>query len=410
MADKRKELEDWLYAHADTVELYQAALCALRAVGPENGGQGEMEKAEWIENELMGKGFSITRLNAPDKRVVSGFRPNLLAHRKGRHKKTLWLFGHMDVVPEGDLSCWHSDPWRLKKSGDLLFGRGVEDNQQAICSMLLLANALHDLNIDTEYSLGLVFMSDEEHGSDYGLKWILSCSPELFSPEDLYIVPDGGSFKGDKIEIAEKAQLWLKFTVLGKQCHASIPHAGKNSLFGASYLILKLNALHDLFPESNPLFRPSNSTFTPTRHEENVGAINILPGKDIFYLDCRLLPEIEIERVKKTCEEICATVASELDLEIRMDVTHCQKASHTSPDAPVIKSLKKAIEKVYAVKASAIGIGGATVAAMLREKGLAAVVWSRIRNTCHQPDECSSISDTCGDAAVFGNMLFGNGD
>ena len=47
----------------------------------------------------------------------------------------------------------------------------------------------------------------------------------------------------------------------------------------------------------------------------------------------------------------------------------------------------------------------APVAALLRRQGLPAVVWSRLLNTCHQPDEHSSIAATIGDAKVFAHVL-----
>ena len=44
-------------------------------------------------------------------------------------------------------------------------------------------------------------------------------------------------------------------------------------------------------------------------------------------------------------------------------------------------------------------------AALLRERGLPAVVWSCIANTCHQPNERSSITATLKDAQVFAHIL-----
>ena len=51
------------------------------------------------------------------------------------------------------------------------------------------------------------------------------------------------------------------------------------------------------------------------------------------------------------------------------------------------------------------GYGGATVAAQLRQRGLAAAVWSCLAGTCHQPNESSSITATIKDAQVFTHIL-----
>lgn len=405
MSEEFEKLRKCIFSKSERVVQYQTKLTEMAAIGPENNGQGETEKAAYIESLLCDMNFHCERLDAPDPRVRSGVRPNLIALRGGKTARTLWLFAHMDVVPAGDPASWRTEPFKVVREGDLLFGRGVEDNQQAICSMLILADSLHELEMETEFGLGLVFMSDEENGSEYGLKWILKEAAQHFKPADMYIVPDGGSQDGSLIEIAEKAQLWLKFTVLGSQCHASVPEKGKNSFIGASRLVLELHGLYDIFPQKNSLFRPPISTFTPTRHEENVEAINILPGKDVFYLDCRIVPGIELEKVCLACSEICSRVAEELGLKIRMDIVQRQEATMLPLDSPIIAILEKAIFNVYSVKARPVGIGGATVAAMLREKNLPAVVWSCLLNTCHQPNEHSSILATCRDAAVFAELL-----
>lgn len=388
----------------------QRELTAIPALGPDNGGAGEWDKALAIEKILGAFGVKPEWHVCPDKRAKNGGRPNLVAQIPGRSMRKLWLFGHMDIVPPGDPNSWLGDPWTLRQEGDFVIGRGVEDNQQAICSMLILAQCLHELKIVPELGLGLIFMSDEESGSSYGLKWLLDESPQLFSPEDFYIVPDGGSADAKDIEIAEKAQLWLKFTVRGSQCHASMPHMGKNAFLGASRLALALDKLNDVFFQKNNLFKPATSTFVLSKHEENVPSVNILPGKDIFYMDCRLLPGIHKDDVLGHVSEICGHVASAASLEVEFDIVHWQPASSVAADSPVISVLEEAILSVYGVNASTVGIGGATVAAMLREKGLHAVVWSCIENTCHQPEERSSIKAACQDAAVFAHILHSGGD
>ena len=53
---------------------------------------------------------------------------------------------------------------------------------------------------------------------------------------DAWYVTDDLREDGSQIEIAEKHMLWLKFTVTGKQCHASMPQMGVNSLHAAAAL------------------------------------------------------------------------------------------------------------------------------------------------------------------------------
>lgn len=394
---------------AEQVVYWQGMLTACQAVGPESGGRGEAEKLELVETWLKDMGIcDILRIDAPDNRVPCGFRPNLVARIPGKSKKFLWLFGHADVVPAGEPRAWTGDPWKARRRGDLLYGRGVEDNQQAIVCMLLLARALMELKCSTELSLGLVFMSDEENGSKYGLQYILDNSGDIFGPDDLYVVPDAGNRDANIMEIAEKAQLWLKFSIAGRQCHASTPHKGKNALLAGAELMLALEKLMPVrFPDENDLFRPAGSTFAPTRQDANDVAINIVPGRDVFYMDCRLVPGIRTYDVVAEARMIAADIAARRGVTIDTEVVSEQESSASPPDCAVARSLAVAVREVYGLCPQPVGIGGATVASFLRMRNLPAVVWACVNNTCHQPDENSSISATISDAMVFARMLAG---
>lgn len=81
------------------VEL-QTALTACKALGPDNGGRGELAKVRRITDWLAACGVrDLRRVDAPDSRVPDGLRPNLIARLPGAASRTLWLFGHTDVVP-----------------------------------------------------------------------------------------------------------------------------------------------------------------------------------------------------------------------------------------------------------------------------------------------------------------------
>lgn len=402
------QIQSFLSEASSQVVALQKALTATKALGPENGGDGEWEKAQYIHSYLTKLNLApISFCNAPDKRVSRGERPNLITRIPGQQKRTLWIFGHLDVVGVGDTNAWQSDPWDVTREGDWLYGRGVEDNQQAIVSMLLLAEALAKVRPSLpELSLGLVFMADEENGSKYGLSHILKQSPELFASDDIFLVPDFGSSNASMIEIAEKAQLWLKVVTRGTQCHASMPHLGKNAFLAGADLVTQLHGkLSGTFTQTNPLFNPPTSTFVPTRHEINVDAINILPGQDVFYLDCRVLPETEPEDVLACARMVADEVAARHHVQTTIEIVQLQRASSVSVSCPHIAHLQEAISTVYGCAAKAVGVGGGTVAAHLRECGYPALVWACLENTCHQPNERSSIAATCKDAQVFAHLL-----
>ena len=116
----------------DMIEL-QSLLTSIPALAPESGGDGELKKCEALEKYLKKHGIKqLERFDAPDNRVKSGIRPNLVATIPGEtDDEKLWIMTHMDVVPEGDLSLWQTIVESCGKDGKL-FGRGVEDNQQGL--------------------------------------------------------------------------------------------------------------------------------------------------------------------------------------------------------------------------------------------------------------------------------------
>ena len=244
--------------------------------------------------------------------MPGGVRPNLVAYLPGKRPEKVWVLSHMDVVPPGDLSLWESDPFTLRVEGDRLYGRGTEDDHHGIVMSLMAVRAFLDLGITPERTLALALVADEETGNDKGLAYLLREHPGLFSPQDLIIVPDAGSNDGTMIEVAEKSILWLKVTLLGQQGHASRPHKAKNTLRAAAHVIVALDDLHREFPRHNPLFRPPMSTFEPTRKEANVPNINTIPGKNVFYLDCRVLPDYDLDQVTGRVRAMATEAAGEI--------------------------------------------------------------------------------------------------
>lgn len=387
----------------------QRELVKIPALAPENGGDGEYDKALRIEKELKKMKFdSIEWINAPHKQAKKGIRPNLIARYKGnKSDKTLWIMAHMDIVPPGENKLWNSSPYELKVDGRKLIGRGVEDNHQAIVSGILMFKAMMEMDFMPEFDMALLLCADEETGSAYGADYIAGKRPDIFGKNDMFFVPDSGVEDGSKIEVAEKSILWLKITTRGKQCHASRPSLGINAFKAANELAVKLNALYELFPAKNDLFEPPISTFEPTKKESNVPNINTIPGEDVFYLDSRVLPSCELEEVKAKIRQMAGETEKKHKVAIDLEpVQEVQAAPPTDPDSPLVKALMKAVKEVYKVQPKAYGIGGGTVAASFRRLGLPVAVYARLNESAHQPDEYCILDNILGDAKIFASSVF----
>jgi succinyl-diaminopimelate desuccinylase len=387
---------------------FQRDLTAIPALGPQNGGQGEYAKALYLEKQL--KTLSpktFLNVGCPDRRVPQGIRPNLLALFDGKNSsRTIWILSHMDIVPIGDRRLWKTDPYELIKKGDFLYGRGVEDNQHGIVSSYFAVKALKEEGVIPAHPIGLLLVSDEETGSHKGLEYVLKKKRKWFKSDDLIIVPDAGNREGTLIEIAEKSLLWMKFTLSGRQCHGSRPDLGVNTLRGTAHFIMALEKLPRIFKKKNPHFDLPISTFEPTQKEANVSNINTIPGHDVFYLDCRVLPEYPLNKVIDTIRGIAVEVEKKTGLGIKIEVINSLQASPaTKADAPVVRTLQEAVRAVYHKEAFPRGIGGGTVAAFFREVGLPAVVWMTSSGTAHQPNEFCRISHLIQDAQVFAHIF-----
>jgi succinyl-diaminopimelate desuccinylase len=382
----------------------QGELTSRVALGPANGGTGEHDKAAFLMEELRRLGpDSLEEIRAPQEGAAGGYRPNLVARWGGPAAgPAVWVLSHMDVVPAGDPASWRGDPYEVLVEGDRIYGRGVEDDQHGIVSSLLAVKALRESGAAFGRPLGLAMVADEETGSRYGLSYLLGHVKGLFSPEDLIVVPDAGNEQGTMIEVAEKSVLWIRFTVIGKQCHASTPQKGRNSLYGAARLITELGGLEERFNAVDPLFHPPASTFAPTKMEADVSNVNTVPGRDVFHMDCRLLPVYGPGEVVEAVRGMAAETASELGLRVDVEVVQMEEAAEPTPvDAPVVEALRRSVKRVTGREAEPAGIGGGTVAALFRKAGLPAAVWMTAQDTAHQADEYCLLSDVLSDAKVF---------
>ncbi|MEE9912567.1 MAG: M20 family metallo-hydrolase [Deltaproteobacteria bacterium] len=397
-----------LDTYRDNMIDLQKALTAVPAVGPINGGDGETQKAQLLKKRLIEMGFtSFRHYDAPDEAVSSGLRPNFLTAIRGNNpSRFVWIITHLDIVPPGELNLWSADPYAAYVKDNHIYGRGTEDNQQDMVASIFAARAFIDEGILPSSSINLFFVADEETSGDKGLYHVLDLPEKIFSKADLIVVPDSGNPEGSLIEIAEKSILWLGFKTTGRQCHGSKPQLGNNAFSAASHLVTQLSKLRKIFDAQDPLFDPPGSTFEPTKKEANVGNINTIPGEDIFYMDCRVLPQYHLPDVLDEIAKITRKVEKKFSVKIEISQEqYVQSAKPTQANAPVVVALQEAIETVYHLKALPGGVGAGTVAAYLRKHDYPVAVWSKTNMNAHQPDENCPIDNMIGNAKVFAHLF-----
>ncbi|MCL2317891.1 MAG: M20 family metallo-hydrolase [Methanomassiliicoccaceae archaeon] len=388
--------EDMVRAMSDMIR--------IPAIAPENGGVGEGKRADMLIKLL--DGFdSIERINVPDEYDPRVMRPNILAKKNGKTKGTLWIVAHMDTVPAGDLEDWNTDPFEPVVMDGKIYGRGTEDNGQAVISSLFASKFIPKETL-TKMSFGIAYVADEEMTSNTGIDHLIKRG--CFSKDDVFIVPDWGTPEGDVVDVAEKNLIWLQFNVTGKSTHGSTPDQGINAFrVGNRFLTELLEVFETEFPREDKMFSPASSTFEPTRCSSTVMNVNTIPGNFEFSLDIRALPDYHLDEIVAVANRVARQHEEKTGAVI--EVTELQRhvaAKASSTTGNVFEALMDSIESVIGKRPRPVGVGGATCANFFRMEGNDAYVWQNGGGTLHGPNEYVVIDNIVKDAKVFATLIY----
>ncbi len=378
----------------------------IPAIGPESGGEGEFERARYVRELAEKCGFKdIENFDALDERVRLRSRPNLMLKRRGNSDQTVWIVSHMDTVPPGDLDAWTYPPFSPKVVDGKLYGLGAEDNGQSLIASMFAAKALNELGVTPERSTALAIVSDEEMGSDKGIKFMIK--EGVFGPNDFIYVPDFGEPNGSLIEVAEKHILWLKINVKGKQAHASTPERGINATrIGNEMANFLTDYMHEKYAAKDPMFEPSISTFEPTKRLQTVGNVNTIPAEDTFYLDFRILPRYDMDEVLETVRGIGRMFEDRSGVKVTIEIEQQTKSGKPSSTESIgLMSLASAIKRVRGVDATPKGVGGGTCANYFRLAGLDAYAWETVDECAHSVNEYCKVDNLVNDSKVFVTLM-----
>lgn len=406
-------LED-LAGQQGQVVAIQRELIKRPALNPEHQGEGEHEKAQWIEDWLREQGYTeVMRLDSPDERVPTKMRPNLVIQypdiSRPHPGRTLWLIAQMDINPPGELMGWQGTPYAVRVDGDYLHGAGAEDNNQGITSCLLLLETLKRHQADPPLRLGVIFTAGGNSNRDLGIDYVLNNRPELFSPDDLFVLFEYGDRRGAIIDVAEKRYLWLKVSVRGRPAFAAHPYDAINPVPAAVELMRSLSALQGDFHQTNPLFLNPGNFFTLTRVEETNQAVNYIPGQMVFHMDIRLLPECDPAEVMKAVNDRAALVERQYQTSISVEQVGLGKPGPPLPTSShLVQELQGRIKDLLEVEARAVGLDGTTLANYLRFRGFQAVAWSIHRPKKGVKTENAAVSAHLSQSQVLLSLLFSN--
>ena len=123
---------------------------------------------EWTRAEIERLGGSVTLAPNPVATSERPLPPILMAEwaAADASKKTVCVYGHLDVQPASKEDGWNTDPFVLTEKDGKLFGRGSTDDKGPALSWLWVIEAHQKLGIELPVNIKLLFEGMEEYGSD----------------------------------------------------------------------------------------------------------------------------------------------------------------------------------------------------------------------------------------------------
>jgi acetylornithine deacetylase/succinyl-diaminopimelate desuccinylase-like protein len=278
------------------------------------------------------------------------------------------LNAHGDVVPPGE--GWTHDPYGGEISEGRLYGRASAVSKSDFSTYTFAVRALESLGIALRGAVELHFTYDEEFGGELGPGWILS---QGLSHPDLEIAA-GFSYQ---VVNAHNGCLQLEVTVHGVMAHAAIPESGVDALQAA---VGMLDALYAL----NRGYRATRSEVPGIDHPYlNVGLIeggtntNVVPGKVVFKLDRRMIPEEDPAQVEASLRE-CIEREAARHPGIRVDIRRMLLARALRPlpgSQELAHTLQRNAEAVFGETIEITGTPLYTDVRLYCEHGIPAVIY-----------------------------------
>lgn len=368
MTDYTK-LDAWIDAHFDEeVKFLQELVRVPTDTPPGNNAPHAERTAELLE----GFGMVAEKHPVPAQEVKDyGLESitNLIVRRQyGDGGRTVALNAHGDVVPPGE--GWEHDPYGAQIEDGQLFGRAAAVSKSDFATFTFALRALEAVAKPAKGAIELHFTYDEEFGGILGPGWLLK--NKLTKPD--LMIAAGFSYE---VVTAHNGCLQMEVTVHGKMAHAAVPDTGVDALQGAVHI---LNALY----AQNTEYKKVSSKVDGINHPYlNVGRIeggtntNVIPGKVVFKLDRRMIPEENPAEVEATIRRVIAEAAAE-KAGITVEIKRMLLANSMKPLAgnkPLVDAIQKHGETVFGEPIKAMGTPLYTDVRLYVENGIPGVIY-----------------------------------
>ena len=396
-------LDAWIDSHFDEEVSFLQQLVRVPTDTPPGNNAPHAERTAEL---LAGFGFDAEQHPVPEQQVKDyGLESitNLIVRRHYGPGLTVALNAHGDVVPPGD--GWTHDPYGGEIEDGKLYARAAAVSKSDFASFTFALRALEAVAKPAKGSVELHFTYDEEFGGLLGPGWLLQ---KGLTRPDLMIAA-GFSYE---VVTAHNGCLQMEVTVHGKMAHAAIPASGVDALQGATKI---LNALY----AQNVLYEKITSGVEGITHPYlNIGRIeggtntNVVPGKVVFKLDRRMIPEENPVEVEATIRQVIADAAA-ASPGITVDIKRLllARSMQSLPgNQPLVDAICKHGELVFGEPIRAMGTPLYTDVRLYAEAGIPGVIYGAgprtvLESHAKRSDERLVLEDLRGATKVIARTL-----
>jgi glutamate carboxypeptidase len=264
--------------------------------------EGVKKVGQLYAKELDALGFTIEWIALPDSLKRAG---HLVAYRKGKKGKKLFLIGHLDTVFEPDMP---KNPFTMLNDSTAT-GQGVNDMKGGDVLVIATLKAMHKLNLLDNVSITVYFTGDEENAAN---PRSISRGDfiERAKQHDIALAFEGANGLNAVATARRGASEW-RLEVEAKQAHSSgvFGNAGYGAIYEASRIIneFREKLSSEKFLTFNPgLFVGGSEVNYDTAAQKGdvLGKTNIISPKAVVIGDLRFLTEEQKENARTAMRQI----------------------------------------------------------------------------------------------------------
>jgi acetylornithine deacetylase/succinyl-diaminopimelate desuccinylase family protein len=299
---------------------------------------------------------------------------NLIVRRHYSDGPTIALNAHGDVVPPGE--GWTHDPYGGEIVDGKMYGRATAVSKSDFATFTFAVRALEAMGVTLKGQVELHFTYDEEFGGEMGPGWLLR---QGLTKPDLMIAA-GFSYE---VVTAHNGCLQFEVTVEGDMAHAAIPDSGTDALQGAVHI---LQALYRL---NHDYVNVTSAVEGITHPYLNIGQIsggtntNVVPGKVVFKLDRRMIPEEDTAEVESNIRQTIESAAQSFapargGKQLKVSIRRLLMANAMVPlegNKPLVHALQHNATEVFGEPVKAIGTPLYTDVRLYVETGIPGVIY-----------------------------------